>query len=176
MVLNNIDKYKEKRLSLIHSLERGEIDKNEFLRRTDEIFKDVDHIEPNVINTIDEALYFYQYFNSKAKSAVMSMKGLNKNSYEYKNLSSFVDEYYEAKENVIYKFLRLLDRDDYEAYFVKLASSKLKNRLIEIDVHALEKVILHSMSTKNLRYLRSIGKMDNEIRVSKIDDYINNKY
>ncbi len=169
-------KYIEKRLELISRLERGEIDKNEFLYLTDSLFDDVNHIEPSVLKDRDEALYFYQYFNVKAKASMMEAKKYKKNSSEYKNYLAFAEEYYELKEDVIFKFLKMLEADEFEAYFVRATSTKLKNRLIEIDVHSMDKVILHSMSTKTLRYLRSIGRFDEEIRVSKIDDYINKPY
>ncbi len=168
--------YIEKRLELIKRLEKGEIDKAEFLSLTDGLFEDTTHIEPSVISDREEALYFYQYFNVKAKAAMMAAKKERKNSSEYRNYIAFAEEYYELKEDVIYKFLKLLNIDEYEAYFVRATSSKLKNRLIEINVHSMEKVILHSMSTKTLRYLRSVGVFDEEIRLSKIDDYINKPY
>ncbi len=176
MYKESFEKYKSKRLELIYKLENNEIDKNQFLEEVYKIFDGLKLIEPDVINNIDEALYFYQYFNIRAKQTVIKLKELDKCSMAYKNLSSSKDEYYEAKEEVLFKFVKLLNLEDFEAYFVSSNSKILKNRLIEINVVSEEKVILHSLSTKLLRYLRTMGKIDDEIRVSKIDDYINTKY
>ncbi len=175
-MIKNFEKYKQERLKLIDELENGRIDKNQFLNMTYDLFQDVKYVEPDTLKNVDEALYFYQYFNIKAKKMMLDLKNTDKASLDYRIMESSIEDYYAAKEEILLKFLKMLKPSDYTAYFVKTNSSKLKNRLVEIDVHILEKVIFHSLATRTHRYLRSIGKLNDEVKLSKIDDYVNTKY
>lgn len=86
------------------------------------------------------------------------------------------DYYYSRKDDVTMKLLKLLDFRGIEAYFVKVKSPVLKNKLFEIVLKEYDNVILHSKNEAILNMLIRENAFINEERRSLVDAYINQKY
>lgn len=164
--LENFDK---KRLEIIKKLERKEISKIEFLNQNLSLFTGKDYIEPDLISNIDEGAFYYQYFNTMAKCS--KMKSSNKSQQD-----RISEEFYEIKENILEKILKILDSSDYISYYVEAKSKKLKNNLVEIKLKIKEKIIFHTLRAKTRNYLKYTGNLEQKPRKSLIDNYINNRY
>ncbi len=87
--------FEEKRLILINLLESGKIDKNEFLSRSFDIFDGKNYSEPDRINSVEEGVFYYFYFNTLAKTYMKNSKGISKDKAYISN------EYYKIKEEVL---------------------------------------------------------------------------
>jgi DNA-binding protein Fis len=84
--------------------------------------------------------------------------------------------YYNQKDWSTLKLLEHLDFQNVEAYFIKVNSKALKDKLYEIVLKDFESVILHSKSEYMLKRLREEGVFVEGVRRSLIDSYINQKY
>lgn len=163
--------FERERLALIHALEEGRIDKSLYLKKTMELFKGRNYSEPDRIDSLLEGLFYYNYFNTRAKNYMMRAREEDNKSY-----AGMANEYYEMKEEVFYKLLPFIEEEVFEAYFVELNSVKLKKRLVEVVLPDKDKVVFHSLSPRTIRYLKLRGYLSEEIRKSKIEAYINAKY
>lgn len=166
-----LKEFERARLALIEDLEEERIDKSLYLKKTMELYQGRLYTEPDTIASLLEGLFYYNYFNTKAKSYMMRAR-----EEENKSLLSMANEYYEIKEKVFYKLLPLIEKEKFEAYFVEINSVKLKKRLVEVVLPLMDKVIFHSLSPRTIQYLRRRGHLGDEVRKSKIEDYINTKY
>nr|WP_252891411.1 DUF6648 family protein [Thermoclostridium stercorarium] len=115
-------------------------------------------------------------------------------SKEKASLIAQSNSYYREKDKVTMTLLKLLDFRNVEAYFVKVKSKKLQNKLFEIvikdpdvlfEINALstpyggmesDYIILHSTNPFILKRLKEEGVFADEKRKSLADNYINQKY
>lgn len=163
--------FEKSRLGLIEALEEKRMDKSLYLKKMTELFQGRRYSEPDRINGLLEGLFYYNYFNTLAKNYMMRAR-----EEDNKALAHMANEYYEIKENVLYKLLPLIELEPFEAYYVEANSIKLKKRLVELVLPKQNKVIFHSLWPKTIRYLERKGYLQEGIRKSKIEDYINTKY
>lgn len=173
--MNAIQKYFKYRQSLIDQYLKGDMTKREYLQRNYEAVVYGDIRPFRNMDTVDKALFNYQYYNALAKemktiSTTKDMDGILKHDYQEKS-----NYYYNKKDRATLQVLRLLDYQGVEAYFIKMRSKYLKGKLFEI-VIAEENIILHSTSTLILKCLRDEFVFHEESRISLIDEYVNHRY
>lgn len=177
--MNYVEHYKNRNY-LIDKLDKSEITKDEFIYENMKLYpKKPSMIVPPVFESLEEGLYFYQFYNTMAKFHQKQAFELYLND----KISSLTnryksDEYYECKELSTFRIFNYVERNkitNIRAYYVSMKSDKL-NGLIEIIFDDFEKVILHSLSLKVLRYIKRLGFFCDKKQVSSIDNYINREY
>jgi len=194
MVNNKFEKFLKHRQSLLLQYKMGDLTKNEFI---EENFNTIESlgIKPfNKVDNIKKAIYNYQYYNVLAKFYYRQSRDYPSGSKQRNYLLSQSDSCYYEKDKVTMSLLKLLDYKNVEAYFVKVKSKKLQNKLFEIviyDPDALmeintlsipfggpeaDNVVLHSKNTAILKRLREENVFRDEKKRSVTDSYINQKY
>ncbi len=194
MAQNKFEKFLRHRQSLLYQYKMGDLTKNEFI---EENFYTIESlgIKPfKRIDNIKKAIYNYQYYNVLAKFYYRQAKEFPPGSKQKSNYLSQSNDYYFEKDNVTMTLLKLLDYKNVDAYFVKVRSKKLKNKLFEIVIHdpdALMEIntlstqyggmesddlILHSKNPLILKHLQNEGVFHDEKKKSLTDSYINQKY
>lgn len=173
--MNAIQKYFKYRQSLIDQYAKGDMTKREYLARNYEavVYGDIGPFRN--MDTVDKALFNYQYYNALAKEmkTVSTTRDLD---YELKR--DYIEKsnyYYTKKDRATLAALRMLDFKGVEAYFVKMRSKYLDGKLFEIVIQE-ENIILHSTSSLILKILREENVFHEERRKSVIDDYVNHRY
>lgn len=173
--MNAIQKYFKYRQSLIDQYAKGDMTKREYLQKNYEavVYGDIGPFRN--MDTVEKALFNYQYYNAlaKEKKTISTTRDMD---YELKQ--DFLEQsnyYYSKKDKATLTALRMLDFKGVEAYFVKVRSKFLKGKLFEI-VIAEESIILHSTSPLILKCLREEGVFQEGSRKSLIDDYVNRRY
>jgi hypothetical protein len=131
-------------------------------------FQRVDHIKKGLFN--------YQYYNVIAKYCQKRAHESPKNSLQKKDFIEKANYYYSKKDKVTMKILDILDFEGVDAYYVKVNSPNLKNKLFEIVLKEYEDVILHSKNEDIRNRLIEEGVFRDEKIRSVIDSYINQKY
>lgn len=172
--MNTLNKYFRYRQSLIDQYIKGDLTKSEYLEENLNAVLSL-NIKPfKNIDTPEKGLFNYQYYNALAKEAKMTSKlYLNKeieNSYNEKS-----DYYYSRKDKATLKVLEIIDFKNVEAYFIKVNSKYLKGKLFEIILNDYN-MILHSANESLLKRLKDENVFNNSVKMSLIDEYINQKY
>ncbi len=173
--MNAIQKYFKYRQSLIDQYVKGDMTKREYLQRNYEavVYGDIGPFRN--MDTVEKALFNYQYYNALAKEAKL-ISTTRDMDYELKQDHIEKSNYfYSKKDKATMTVLRMLDYRGVEAYFVKVKSKFLKGKLFEIVIEE-EDVILHSTSPLILKCLREEGVFSEGSRKSLIDDYVNHRY
>lgn len=173
-------KHYEDRNALITKLDNLEITKSEFIELNIKLYdKKPTNIVPRVFVSVEQGLYYYQYYNSMAKyHQKLSFEQYNSDTIKHLTNKYKSDEFYECKEQTINVFLNYIERNkvsNIRAYYVQTKSPKLKG-LIEIVLLDYEKAILHSLNASNIGILKRMGVFSNECKKSIIEEYINKKY
>ncbi len=194
MADKRFERFLRHRQSLLIQYKMGDLTKNEFI---EENFKAIESlgIKPfKRIDNVKKAIYNYQYYNVLAKFYYRQALDFPSGSKQRNNyLAQSYDCYYE-KDKVTMSLLRLLDYKNVDAYFVRVRSKRLQNKLFEIviyDTDALmeintlsipyggpeaDNVVLHSKNTTILKRLQEEGVFHDEKKRSVTDSYINQKY
>ena len=105
-------------------------------------------------------------------------KSESQNYYNREIANSYIDKsnyYYGLKDKSTLKILELSDYQNTEAYFIKVKSKALKNKLFEIILHD-KNMILHSTSKVVLNKLKNEHVFIETTKKSLIDEYINHRY
>lgn len=173
--MNAIQKYFKYRQNLIDQYAKGDMTKREYLARNYEavVYGDIGPFRN--IDTVEKALFNYQYYNALAKE-MKSVSTTRDLDYELKcDYMEKSNYYYSKKDRATLAALRMLDFKGVEAYFVKMRSKYLDGKLFEIVIQE-ENIILHSTSSLILKLLREEGVFCEERRKSIIDDYVNHRY
>ena len=105
--------------------------------------------------------YLQLYSNNKKKQ-----KKYNENLMKSNN-------YYAEKDKYLLKMIDFLDEKTTESYFIDMNSKRLNNSLFEIVVKDVDFAIFHSMNIEILQKLKEKNIFIDEIRISKINDYVN---
>ena len=164
------------RNKLIENLDNKEIDKKDFIKENYELIYKIDMKPFANPNNYEKCMYNYQYYNILAKYFynLSKKKGVNvKKQKLYKDKSR---NYYNEKDKSIKNIIKILDKNDIEAYYVKSISKKLNEKLVEIHIKSFEKSILHTLNNEIINSLKEKGVFEDEIRKSIIDEYINMDY
>lgn len=194
MALNKFDRFLRHRQSLLFQYKMGDLTKNEFIEENFYTLENLG-IEPfKRVDNIKKAIYNYQYYNVMAKFYYKEAKTCPLGSKQRNSYLSQSNSYYHEKDMVTMTLLKLLDYQNVDAYFVKVKSKKLQNKLFEIvirdpdvlfEINTLstphggmdaDDLILHSKNTTILKRLREEGVFRDEKMKSLTDSYINQKY
>lgn len=194
MIQNKFNKFLQHRQSLLFQYKMGDLSKNEFIQ---ENFNTIERlgIKPfKRIDNIKKAIYNYQYFNVLAKYYYSLARDFAAGSKQKASYLAQSNSFYYEKDKVTMALLKLLNFRNIEAYFVKVKSKKLQNKLFEIvikDPDALYEIntlsfphggmeaddlVLHSKSPFILNRLKEEGVFLDEKKRSVTDSYINQKY
>lgn len=176
---NLYDVLSRKKNSLIQQFKKGDLTKREFLIANFEFIQNMNKEPFTRIDCFEKGFYNYQYYNTLAKYYTMEARELRNNikyadTYrEYINLSNY---YYSRKDKTVLQVLKVLDYKNVDAYYVKVKSSHLKNKLIEIVFKDYDNVIFHTKNPWLIEKLTDEGILSDGVKKSLIDAYINQTY
>ncbi|MDD4297407.1 MAG: hypothetical protein PHC69_10715 [Ruminiclostridium sp.] len=194
MATNKFERFLRLRQSLLIQYKMGDLTKNEFI---EENFNTIESlgIKPfKRIDNIKKAIYNYQYYNVLAKFYYRQSRDFPAGSKQRNSYLAQSDNFYYEKDKVTMSLLKLLDYRNIDAYFVKVKSKKLQDKLFEIviydpdvliEINTLsipyggpesDNVVLHSKNTAILKRLREENVFHDEKKRSITDSYINQKY
>lgn len=173
--VNMLQKYFNYRQGLIDQYVKGDMTKNEYLKKNLEAVLSLNISPFKNADTVDKALFNYQYYNAMAKDAKIEASYAVNKEYAY-TLREKADYFYSKKDNATLKILKLLDFKGVEAYFISVKSKYLKGKLFEIVLKEYYNMILHSSSPVILNILREERAFDEHTKKSLIDGYINQRY
>ena len=174
--LKSFEKFRKETIDL---LDKELISKDEFLYRNLSYIERLDLKPFNRIDSIDKAIYNYQYYNLLAKKSNTDASKLLHNPKKKKAYLRCINQrenYYDLKDIATLKLIEMVGYDNVESYFIKLRSKRLQGIIFEIYISSLDKVILHSKNNNILNMLRQNEVFDEEVRPSLIDSYVNKSY
>ena len=192
--MDKFDKFLSNRQTLLYQYIKGDLTKKEFLDLNYSFIFKLDLNPFKKVDNVKKAVYNYQYYNILAKYYQSNANELSYNDVRRQDFISQSLYYYNKKDQTTLKLLNLINFKNVEAYFVKVKSLNLKNKLFEIvisdpdvllelsDGFYLSKgienslLILHSKSTSILKVLKEEGVFLEKQKKSIIDNYINQKY
>lgn len=172
--MNALQNYFNYRQALIDQYLKGDMTKREYLNQNFKAVLDLKDKPFRNVDTVDKGLFNYQFYNAMAKRAKSESYGYSDREManSYKDKSNY---YYSLKDKSTLKILELLNYENTEAYFIKVKSKLLKNKLFEIVLHD-KNIILHSANEVVLNRLKNENVFTEGVRNSLIDYYINNRY
>ncbi len=172
--MNALQKYFNYRQALIDQYIKGDMTKREYLERNLDAVLSL-NIKPfRNVDTVDKALFNYQYYNAMAKDANINITGYSDKEYE-QILHEKSNYYYNQKDRATMRVLELLNYTNVRAYFIKVKSKYLKNRLFEIILEDTN-TVLHSSNEVILKRLKEENVFTDGVKRSVIDSYINQRY
>lgn len=173
------DTFFANRSSLIIQYANGDISKKEFLEYNFDFVQEMNLKPFAKIDSYEKGMYNYQYYNTIAKYYTMlanDIRRSGKHSKYYSYYKHMGNEYYHEKDKSTIQLLRHLEFKNVEAYFVKVESKYLKDKLYEIVLLDYKEAIFHSKSLWLLDILKKEGVFLEGKKKSLIDEYINAKY
>ncbi len=194
MARDKFEQFLRHRQSLLYQYKMGDLTKNEFI---EENYRTIEKlgIKPfKIVDNIKKSIYNYHYYNVLAKFHYRLSKDYPSGSKQWRHCILQSNNYYFEKDKATMTLLNLLDYRNIDAYFVKVRSKKLKNKLFEIvirdpdvlmEINTLSlryggmeayDLVLHSKNPVILKSLRSNGVFRDEKIQSLADSYINQTY
>lgn len=173
------DRFFEHRDSLIIQYKNGDITKREFLEGNFEFVQRIKLKPFSKVDSFEKGMYNYQYYNVLAKYYNMLSADIKNDPNfvkQYKSCRYKANYYYNEKDKATLQLLRFLQFKNVEAYFIKVESEYLKDKLYEIVLLDYKYAIFHSKSKWLLKILREEGVFIEKKRTSLIDSYINERY
>ncbi len=173
------DTFFNNRDSLIVQFKNGDISKREFLQLNFDFVQNMGVKPFDRIDSFQKGMYNYQYFNTLAKYYSMLGVDIKREGKHYKYFKDYLNKahyFYNEKDKSTLKLLRFLEFKNTEAYFIKVESERLKDKLYEIVLTDYEYAIFHSKSRWLLKILRDENVFIEGKKRSLIDEYINEKY
>ncbi|MDO4594116.1 MAG: hypothetical protein Q4B52_01940 [Tissierellia bacterium] len=172
--LKQFNKFRKESIEMLKDLK---ITKNEFLDKNYEYIQKINLKPFSKIDSLDKAIYNYQYYNILAKrSNNMALKTRDKHKKMYKRLINQRENYYCLKDEATISILDIIKYKEIESYFINVKSKRLTGKIFEINAFGLDKVILHSKNPRILKKLKENNVFDDKKRDSLIDSYVNRAY
>ncbi len=176
---NLFKRFENMRESLIFQYKKGDLTKKEYVHESHDIlirhqakpFKNVDSFEKAVFN--------YQYYNTMAKYSHMKAEELRLKEKHIELSRSYIerkDRYYRQKDQMTWKAVQIKNFWEIEAYYIKVRSEFLKQRIFEIVFHEHPNVIFHSRGEWLKNRLEEEGLFNHQTKRSIIENYVNEKY
>lgn len=176
---NLYDKLARKKNALIQQFAKGDLTKREFLIENYELIQNMNMKPFTRIDCFEKGYFNYQYYNTLAKYYRMEAEE-SKLGFKHPEIyREYMDKsrlFYDKKDKTVYKVLEVIDYKNVEAYFIKVKSVYLKNRLIEIVFKDYDNVIFHTRWSWIAEKLIDEGILYEGVKKSIIDGYINQKY
>ncbi len=176
MILNKFDQFLQHRQSLIDQYVKGDMTKDEFIEANYTYINSSDMQPFKKVDNEKKAIFNYQYYNVIAKYYQKRAHDHNSRHEARQEFTELANHFYNKKDQVTEKLLKLLDFKGVEAYFVRVKSPNLKKKLFEIVLKDYDNLILHSKNEVILNMLIRENVFSNELRESLVDNYINQKY
>lgn len=173
------DTFFEHRNSLIIQFKNGDISKREFLEGNFDFVQDMNVRPFSKIDSFEKGMYNYQYYNVLAKYYTMLAKDIKRAGKHNKYYVYYLNQgnkYYNEKDKATLQLLRFLNFKNVEAYFIRVESRFLRNKLYEIVLKDYQYAIFHSKSLWLLDILKDEDVFIEGIKTSLIDEYINETY
>lgn len=173
-----MSKFYEKRDALIDALETGDIDKITYFEESLGFFE-ATGFRPKAVEKLnfEEAVIHYQYYNLKAKSALMSAENdVDLPMAKIKKYENDAADYYMKKDQVSMQLVALVNYEHIRAYFIQMQSKRLEGELFEVIFEEENRLILHSKDKRLLNRLRQANVFDETLQPSAIETYINTRY
>ncbi|MGO3018973.1 MAG: DUF6648 family protein [Anaerococcus sp.] len=174
-----LEKFDSWRKDTIDLLTEGSIDKNEFLDINYEYIQKLDLKPYSHIENILEGIYNYQYYNILAKRSNNKANLYLHNPKKKKIYSRYINDrenYYCLKDYTTSSLIKLVNYQNIKSYYIKLLSKRLTGKIFEIVLLDYDKVILHSKDPRILQELKNHQVFDENIQLSKINEYVNRSY
>src|SRR5699024_1393192 len=138
------------------------------------------NLEPFLkVDRFEKGMFNYQYYNVLAKYYTSLAKGI-RNTKKHKRYYTYYlnkgNNYYHEKDKSALSLLRFLEFERIEAYYIKVNSRMLKDKLYEIVLLDYKEAIFHSKAIWLLDILKDEGVFIDKTRTSIIDEYINERY
>lgn len=174
------DKFFTHREALIYQFRKGDMSKKEFIEEQHAFIIQLD-LKPFVhrIDSFEKGIYNYQYYNVMAKYCNMKSKDhkiIEKHPDVVQSYKQKTNYYYRKKDESILKLLRHLDYKNVEAYYIKVKSNVLKDKLIEIVLKDYENMVFHSINPRVVEELKRENVFFDETKKSVIEKYVNERY
>lgn len=169
----------DNRSSLIIQYANGDISKREFLEYNFDIVQNMNLKPFSKIDSYEEGMYNYQYYNVLAKYYNMVAKegrGTRGHDQHYAYYKKLANEYYEEKDKSTLNLLSYLEFFNVEAYYIQVESKYLQDKLYEIVLLDYKEAIFHSKNICLLETLKKEGVFIEDMKTSLIDEYINERY
>ena len=176
---NLYDRLLSKKKSLIMQFTKGDLTKREFLIENFEFIQSMNMKPFTRVDCFEKGFFNYQYYNTLAKYYRMEADTAKDNNKHPETFKEYVDKsnfFYNKKGKTVLHVLEVLDFRNLDAYYIKVNSTYLKNRLIEIVFKDFDNVIFHTRSPWIIERLISKGILYEGTKKSLIDLYINQKY
>lgn len=176
---NVFDKFLKNREFLILQFKKGDLSKKEFIELNFDFINKMNLKPFKKIDSFEKGMYNYQYYNSIAKYYCIKAKDIKakgKHPKLYKKYIEKTNYFYWKKDQSTFQLLKHLNFSNIEAYFIKVNSRFLKDKLYEIVLMDYDNTILHSKSQWLLQILKDRNVFINEKRKSLVDRYVNQKY
>jgi hypothetical protein len=174
--LNKFERFMKNRQNLIKQYEKGDFTKEEFIEENYRCIMSLGIKPFRKIDNIKKGIYNYQYYNSLAKYYQKRAHELEKRHEARQDFLEMANHFYHKKDKTTEKMLKLVDFQKIEAYYVKVKSLNLKNKLIEIVFTEYDNVVLHSKSDAVASLLARENILIDKEKKSLTDSYINQKY
>lgn len=173
------ERFFDNRSSLILQFGNGDLSKREFLEQNFDLVRK-SNLKPFLrVDTYEKGMFNYQYYNVLAKYYTMLAKEIKNTRKHQKYYSYYLNKgnnYYHEKDKAALSLLKFLEFRGVEAYFVKMESKFLRDKLYEIVLLDYKEAIFHSKALWLLDILREEKVFIEEKKVSLIDGYINETY
>ena len=173
------ERFFDNRSSLILQFGNGDLSKREFLEQNFDLVRK-SNLKPFLrVDTYEKGMFNYQYYNVLAKYYTMLAKEIKNTRKHQKYYSYYLNKgnnYYHEKDKAALALLKFLEFKGVEAYFVKMESKFLRDKLYEIVLLDYKEAIFHSKALWLLEILREEKVFFEEKKVSLIDEYINETY
>ncbi len=167
------------RSSLIVQFKNGDITKREFIENNYDIVTKM-NIKPFLkIDSFEKGMYNYQYYNVMAKyftTLAKEIKNTKKHQKYYVYYLNKGNHYYHEKDNAALGLIRFIEFKNVEAYYVKVKSKSLQDKLFEVVLKDYKEAIFHSKAQWFLEILKEEGVFIEGMKPSLIDGYINETY
>jgi hypothetical protein len=176
---NLYDKIYRKKNALIQQFVKGDLSKREFLIANFELIQNMNMKPFNNIDCFAKGFFNYQYYNTLAKYYRMEAEEAKNNMKHPEVFKEYVeksDYFYSRKDKTILRVLEVIDFKNVDAYYIKVKSPFLKNKLIEIVFRDYDDVIFHTKGSWLVERLLNEGILCKGEKKSLIDLYINQKY
>jgi hypothetical protein len=173
------DKFFKHRESLFRQFKKGDITKREFIEEHYAFIQSLNLRPYQRIDSFEKGIYNYQYYNMLAKYNYMRSKDaklIQKHPNIAKKMLEDANYFYQQKDKSTIKFLEYLDFYKVEAYYIKVKSENLKDKLFEIVLTDYENVVFHSKNPWLMQRLKEEGVWIEGKRKSIIENYINERY
>lgn len=169
----------DERSSLIIQFGNGDITKKQFLEYNYDLVMNM-HLKPFYkVDSYEKGMYNYQYYNVLAKYFKMmakSVKNTRKHNRYYNYYLNKGNNYYHEKDKATLDLITYLEFKNMEAYYIKMNSKSLDDKLFEIVLLNYEEAIFHSKAIWLLDILKEKNVFKDKKKVSLIDGYINESY